>query len=321
MSRVLGMDIGGTGSRARVSIDGRTVAEAEASSASLSAAGPATADAALARLLTRLLGRLPADSGPPFDAICAGAAGISVPETRGFLQRRLAPLTRSGTVVIVSDAMLVLPAAGLDAGVAVICGTGSVAVGSYQGRCFRAGGWGYLLGDEGSGYWIVRAAIRELLDRRDRGAPPGDPGDPGGPGEPGEPGDLGDQLLRAAGAADVAALAARFYARPRPRHWARYAPAVLEAADPAAQQIAAAAGRALAGLAVTAAERLAAPADLPIALGGGLIGHPVLQAAVRSALRDARPASEVVTLTEPPVAGAVRVAAAAVGPQPSGTGP
>jgi N-acetylglucosamine kinase-like BadF-type ATPase len=84
-----------------------------------------------------------------------------------------------------------LPAAGLTDGVAVICGTGSVAVGSHDGRTVQAGGWGFLLGDEGGGYWVVREALRHLLDRRDHGAPPGP---------------LGGQLLAATGA--VAALAA-----------------------------------------------------------------------------------------------------------------
>lgn len=58
------------------------------------------------------------------------------------------------------------------AGILVVSGTGSVVVGrNADGKTARAGGWGHLLGDHGSGYWIaltgLRNAIREY-DRRDR---------------------------------------------------------------------------------------------------------------------------------------------------------
>jgi glucosamine kinase len=291
MSTVLGLDIGGSQSRAQLCADGEVVAESQAASASLVAVGPASAEAALAELLARL--PLPRHR---LDAICAGAAGSSVPATRQFLTAQLAPLTRSGTVLIVKDAMLVLPAAGLDEGVALICGTGSIALGSYQGGQVQSGGWGYLLGDEGSGYWIVRAALRALLDRRDRGLPAGD---------------LGERLLAATGAGDVGGLHERFYAEPHPRHWAGFAPLVLDSADPLAAEIAADAAGALAGLAVSAAERLGAPRWLPVVLAGGLLRHAGLGATVRALIHQARPGSDIRALARQPVAGAVRLAQAA----------
>ncbi|HEY0718361.1 MAG TPA: hypothetical protein VGD68_12155, partial [Streptosporangiaceae bacterium] len=113
-TRLLGLDIGGTSSRARVVVDGTVVAEVRAASASLTAAGSDSAAAALRELLAQL------PDGEPFDAVCAGSAGSNVPGAREFLAERLAPLTRTGTVLVVNDAMLVLPAAGLDEGVAVI---------------------------------------------------------------------------------------------------------------------------------------------------------------------------------------------------------
>jgi glucosamine kinase len=290
VSTVLGLDIGGTRSRAQFCVDGEVVADAAAASASLIAAGAASAQAALADLLAQL--PLPRR----LDAICVGSAGASAPGARQFLTEHLAPLTRSGTVVIVKDAVLVLPAAGLDAGVALICGTGSVAVGCYQGRQVQSGGWGYLLGDEGSGYWVVRAALRVLLDRRDCGHPLGD---------------LGDRLLEATGMDQVGALHERFYRQAQPRHWAGYAPLVLGSADPAATRITADAAHALAGLAVSVAERLAAPAGLPVVLAGGLFGQAILESAVRALIGQARPDSDIRTLTRPPVTGAVRLAQSA----------
>jgi glucosamine kinase len=291
MSTVLGLDIGGTGSRAQLCADGEVVAESTAASASVVAVGAANARAALGELL----GELPLPRCR-LDAICAGSAGCRVPAMRRFLTAQLAPLTRPGTVLIVEDARLVLPAAGLDEGVALNCGTGSIALGSYQGHEVRFGGWGYLLADEGSGYWIVRAALRALLDRRDRGMPMGE---------------LGQRLLLACGAEHVGVLHERFYADPQPWHWAGYAPVVLDSADPLAAQITDEAAAALAGLAVSAAERLAAPARLPVVLAGGLMRHVGLEARVRMLIAEARPRGDIRTLDRRPVAGAVRLAEAA----------
>ena len=68
----------------------------------------------------------------------------------------------------------ILAAAGLDEGIALIAGTGSVAWGRDRtGRSARAGGWGYLLGDEGSGYAVVRETVRHALRLARPGA--GDP--------------------------------------------------------------------------------------------------------------------------------------------------
>jgi glucosamine kinase len=293
VSRVLGLDIGGTRSRAQLCVDGQVVAEGKAASASLVAVGAASAKAALADLLRQL----PLDPLRRLDAVCVGAAGASVPGTGQFLTEHLAPLTRSGQVMIVNDATLILPAAGLDAGIALICGTGSAAIGCYQGREAQSGGWGYLLGDEGSGYWIVRTAVRVLLDRRDRGAPLGE---------------LGDQLLAATGTDHVGALRELFYTQTQPRYWAGYAPLVLTSADPSAATITAAAADALADLAVSAAERLGAPAGLPVVLSGGVFRHAELETTVRIAIEEARPGSDIRTLARQPVAGAVRLAMAKV---------
>ena len=57
-------------------------------------------------------------------------------------------------------------------GVVVIAGTGSIAYGrNERNQAARAGGWGYMLGDEGSGYWIGRAALRAVLREADRRGP------------------------------------------------------------------------------------------------------------------------------------------------------
>ena len=49
---------------------------------------------------------------------------------------------------------------GLADGIVVICGTGSIAYGRHGERSCRTGGWGFQVGDEGSGYWIGRETLR-----------------------------------------------------------------------------------------------------------------------------------------------------------------
>src|SRR5262245_2301643 len=62
--------------------------------------------------------------------------------------------------------------AGAD-GISVIAGTGSIAYGEYSGRTARAGGWGELIGDEGSAYWIAREGMNLFSRMSDGRAPPG----------------------------------------------------------------------------------------------------------------------------------------------------
>ena len=324
--RLLGLDIGGTHSRARLWDAGRVAAEVRAPSASLPAAGHDAARAALDELLAGL--RL--DPAYPVDAICAGSAGLSVPGTREFLLEHLAPLARPAAVIIVSDARLVLPAAGLVAGVAVICGTGSVAVGTDGGRSAQAGGWGYLLGDEGGGYWVARETLRVLLRRRDQGCPLGL---------------LGGALLAATGAADVSDLQRLFYQQPhRPRDWSQLAPLVLASTDPAVAGITGRAADSVAALAAAAArdldsmaggpaksadpavrQRAAAganprqdrPAPPAVVLAGGLMANAMFAGAASTAVRTALPDADVRVLADEPVAGAIRLAALAARRAPS----
>lgn len=287
--KLVGIDIGGSRSRARLWADGRVAAESEGLSASLPAAG---ADAAKAALKT-VLADLGLDPAQPVDAICAGSAGLSVPGAREFLQDQLAPLTRSGVVVIVSDAMLVLPAASLDAGIAVMCGTGSVAVGTFRERAVQVGGWGYLLGDEGGGYWIVRETLRTLLQRREQDCPTGE---------------LGRAMLSATGSVDIAALQRRYFAQPHvPRDWARLARLVLESADPAAADITGRAADAAAALATGARQLLDPPGRFPVVLAGGLMSNASFRHAVADRVAKTSWA-EVRVLDDAPVAGAVRLA-------------
>ncbi len=107
------------------------------------------------------------------DIVCGGFAGAGRPESANFYKEVLAPLVPGATVIIESDAFIAsIGAIGLDPGVLLIAGTGSIAIGrDKEGSVFRAGGWGPYFGDDGSGFWIGREAIRAALRSMDARAP------------------------------------------------------------------------------------------------------------------------------------------------------
>jgi N-acetylglucosamine kinase-like BadF-type ATPase len=118
--------------------------------------GPAPAD--LTDALKRLWDRWGLEN---VGRLVVGSRGIWTPPERTALRRKLAPL--AGKVVVISDAELAWVAARWPgaAGVLLIAGTGSMALGrTPAGRWFRAGGRGPQKGDEGSGFWIAREYLR-----------------------------------------------------------------------------------------------------------------------------------------------------------------
>jgi N-acetylglucosamine kinase-like BadF-type ATPase len=72
-------------------------------------------------------------------------------------------------VAVDSDAMVALAGAfGTGIGIIIIAGTGAICFGkNSEGKIVRSGGWGFLLGDEGSGYFIGREAIISALKDMD----------------------------------------------------------------------------------------------------------------------------------------------------------
>lgn len=293
---VLGIDIGGSkthGIRAEIADTGATVvAEATVGSASMSSVGATEA----ARQLDVLLGML---GNGGVQAVCVGAAGVDTPEA----ERRLLRLARERLpaikVRVVHDTHLVLAAAGLDTGAVAISGTGSAAWGrNAEGQQVRAGGWGYLLGDEGSAYGIIRAAVRHVLDRSDNG-------------------DGADLLTRdltlACSVESTSQLLDLFYKTPSRREWAAKAPlvfALAEAGDPACLDIVDGAAAEL----VRAVKRVCRSLGLggPVVLAGGVLVHqPLMQVAVSVGLRRAG-IDEVRVLHRDPVHGAVQLARAAL---------
>jgi N-acetylglucosamine kinase-like BadF-type ATPase len=284
VNAVLGLDVGGTATRALLSAGGRTVADRAGGSANPAAVGW---DRARANL-RETLGALPS---PPAASVCAGAAGGGDPAAAARFGALLCELLPGARVLVVSDARLVLAAAGLEAGVALIAGTGSIALGrTPAGGEARVGGWGHLLGDEGSGYWMAREAVRQALRAEDLGRPATA---------------LHRALLAEGGSAGALKFARRLHDEREPGRWAALASTVVAGADhdPGAAAIVRRGAAGLAWLASRVREQLDDP-GLPVVLAGGLLlGSPRLEREVRS-----RVPAPVLRLEQPPVVGAVRLA-------------
>jgi N-acetylglucosamine kinase-like BadF-type ATPase len=274
LTLVLGLDIGGTRSRARLASAAEVLAEGESVSANPAAVGEREAAAVLAELVAEVL------AGRVVGAAVAGVAGADSPAALRASAAQLQTLLPEAAVEAVYDTRLVLAAAGLDRGIALVGGTGSaVYARSEAGAEVRAGGWGHLLGDEGSAYWVAREAIRRVLAAADAGREPG-------------------PLLAVLGGGDARDLMGAFHASPEPASWAALAPALL-AAD---QSLVEAAADAFCALVETVRQRSGVQG--PVVLSGGiLLGTAPLEHAVRSRLR-----GDVRSLDVPPVAGAVRLA-------------
>jgi len=98
-------------------------------------------------------------------SIALGLAGVGRPGEPEQVAAIVEDLHLARKVVVDHDAIIALVGAlGDQPGLIVIAGTGSIALGrNAQGQRARCGGWGYLLGDEGSGYFVARQALMAAL--------------------------------------------------------------------------------------------------------------------------------------------------------------
>jgi N-acetylglucosamine kinase-like BadF-type ATPase len=103
--------------------------------------------------------------------ICLGVAGIEVGQNAGLLTSAIEDVFHCKTLVV-HDAVLTHAAYfhGND-GILAIAGTGSVCYGQHRGITGRTGGWGHVLGDEGSGYWIGLQGLKRIAREADEDSP------------------------------------------------------------------------------------------------------------------------------------------------------
>jgi N-acetylglucosamine kinase-like BadF-type ATPase len=163
---VLGIDVGGTKTVCLLaSEDGTILATAREAGANLQGVG----ELALEKVLHGVMEAALAGQSVTPSAICLGIAGVDRAEDQSVVRGIMDRIGYRATVLIVNDALIALQAGiGDAAGIVVVSGTGSIAYGrNARGEAARAGGWGHVLGDEGSGYFIGRLALRAVVRHAD----------------------------------------------------------------------------------------------------------------------------------------------------------
>lgn len=170
---VVGVDGGGTGSRALV-MDGAGEELARAAGPP-GLVDPRHPEAVLSAVVetTRAALEEAGVTGPPA-VVWAALAGVGRPETREAVEAAAAELELAERIRVGTDVEAAFhDAFGDRPGVLLLSGTGSVAWGRGEdGKVARVGGWGALLGDEGSGYALGLEALRAVarsVDERTAG--------------------------------------------------------------------------------------------------------------------------------------------------------
>ncbi len=261
MKLFLGVDGGQSGTTAVVGDEtGRILGEGEAGPCNHAAAGEGRAK--LERAVRGSVAGACAQAGldpeaVSFEAACFGMSGG--PDDKRAI---LAQILVAARLDVTTDAAIALTGAtGGGPGIITIAGTGSITLGrNAAGREARAGGWGYIFGDEGGAFDIVRQALRAAL-RMEEGWGPATA--------------LRGLLLEATGAASANEVLHLFYTPEWPRsRVARLAAEVDRAAqnsDAVAQRILAQAAQELALLAAAVRGQLWKPGEsVEVAYVGGV---------------------------------------------------
>jgi N-acetylglucosamine kinase-like BadF-type ATPase len=163
---VIFLGIDGGGSKTRFLLEDQEkneLAQLETGPSNWISSGPSTARESISRGILSL-------PSPP-DVVCGGFAGAGRPEGLDFYRTCISSLLPKAKVFIETDAHIAyIGAIGLTPGVLLLVGTGSIAIArKADGTFLRTGGWGPTFGDEGSGFWIGKEAIRVALRAHDTG--------------------------------------------------------------------------------------------------------------------------------------------------------
>ncbi|HEX3549827.1 MAG TPA: BadF/BadG/BcrA/BcrD ATPase family protein [Candidatus Elarobacter sp.] len=290
----VGVDAGGSSTVAAVSQDGAFVREARGGPANPSVIGvDDAADVIVATVRDALHGLSPG-------AVYAGVAGTSREGVADGVRELIEIAFRGARVAVGDDAAVALRAAIPHGdGAVLIAGTGSIAYAEHGERSVRAGGLGYLAGDEGSAFWIGMQAVKlygRVLDGR------------------ASRDETTDLVARALDAPDRPRLLTALYASPvKPAAIAALAPSIIAFAgkgNRASTKIVQGAAQELGDLAkavLRAAELLdASPA---IAFAGGLLReNSLLTFLLETRLNGDVPGVTVVKGGDEPARGALRIA-------------
>lgn len=167
---VLGIDAGGTKTVCLLANErGMIVSEGRGPGANLHVAG----EHAVERVLQDVIAAAIGDRTIVPAAICLGIAGVDREDEMRAIRALMGRIGHDSRVLVVNDALIALAAGAKDApAIVIISGTGSIVYGrNAHSEAARAGGWGHMIGDEGSGYWIGREALSAVMRASDGRGP------------------------------------------------------------------------------------------------------------------------------------------------------
>lgn len=255
MTTILGIDAGGTRTTALVANGSEVVARATGGAG---AVRPGRALQAAAKITAAARQALTEAGLLQADLLVVGAAGVGREPERTELREGLRSERLANRIVVTGDLDIALEAAfGEKPGIVLVSGTGSVAVGRVADHTIhRRGGFGWQIGDEGSGFAIGRAALMAIAKAHDgRGANT----------------ELTPSMLAASPARDFDALV-RWSGNANPAEIAALAPLVFQVAgrgDEVAQGIVDAAAEELVALVGSLIPLYGQAKTIPLALTGG----------------------------------------------------
>jgi N-acetylglucosamine kinase-like BadF-type ATPase len=298
--QVLGIDAGGTKTVCYLADEnGKLLGEGRAGGANLKAEGELAVEKVLHTVMAQAIG----ERKPEVAAICLGMAGADRDDEKALVRDIMRRIGAQARTVVVNDALVALVAGiGDGPGVVIICGTGSIAYGrNAKNEAARAGGWGHVLGDEGSGYWIGRRALRAVARAADGRGPATS---------------LTPRVLNHFAVAKPVDLIAEIYDRQLPHHalaqLARQVQQSRDEGDEVATQILEQAAHELVRAARSVVERLSMQQEaVQFVLAGGVFtGVPFLAEELKRRLPAIAPRGQVKRLEIEPAMGAVRLALA-----------
>jgi N-acetylglucosamine kinase-like BadF-type ATPase len=171
---VIGLDAGGTKTSAVVmDVARRELGRGNAGPGNYHSAGKESTLAAIRQAIREALEQASV-AREELGAACFAMSGVDRPADRAVAEAFAQHALPGITTVVCNDAIAALySGAGKADGIVVIAGTGSIVYGfAPDGRSARAGGWGYHLGDEGSGWWLAEQALFAIGRAHDGRTPP-----------------------------------------------------------------------------------------------------------------------------------------------------
>ncbi len=169
LAYVVGMDAGGTKTVAYLGDDqGKIIAKASGGAGNYHTAGKESVKETFQQLIHELCKEVEI-SAEEIEVISIGAAGVDRKEDKLVVKEIFTEAGFDCEKIISNDGRIALVGAqGKEEGIVTICGTGSIALGiTDDGKLIRSGGWGHLIDDEGSGYYISAKALNAVVKDAD----------------------------------------------------------------------------------------------------------------------------------------------------------